>query len=87
MLTRTDRRRFPILLAVIAALAMAMLFSPVQAQEAETLVSNLDTSSGSSVLVQNNEHAQQFQTGSRRFVVENVGPPEQFLERPLSVAC
>ena len=33
MLTRTDRRRFPILPAVIAALAMAMLFSPVQAQE------------------------------------------------------
>ena len=33
MLTRTDRRRFPILLAVIAALAMALLFSPVQAQE------------------------------------------------------
>ena len=33
MITRTDRRRFPILLAVIAALAMAMLFSPVQAQE------------------------------------------------------
>ena len=33
MLTRTDRRRFPILLAVIAALALAMLFSPVQAQE------------------------------------------------------
>ena len=33
MLTRTDRRRFPVLLAVIAALAMAMLFSPVQAQE------------------------------------------------------
>ena len=25
--------------------------------------------------------------GSRRFVVENVGPPGQFLERPLSVAC
>ena len=33
MLTRTGRRRFPVLLAVIAALAMAMLFSPVQAQE------------------------------------------------------
>ena len=33
MLTSADRRRFPILLAVIAALAMAMLFSPVQAQE------------------------------------------------------
>ena len=34
-MTRTDRRRFPILLAVIAALALAMpmLFSPVQAQE------------------------------------------------------
>ena len=32
-MTRTGRRRFPILLAVIAALAMAMLFSPVQAQE------------------------------------------------------
>ena len=32
---RTDRRRFPILLAAIAvlALAMALLFSPVQAQE------------------------------------------------------
>ena len=34
-MTRTDRRRFPIMLAVIAALALAMtlLFSPVQAQE------------------------------------------------------
>ena len=34
-MTRTDRRRFPILLAAIAALAvaMALLFSPVQAQE------------------------------------------------------
>ena len=35
MMTRTDRRRFPILLAAIAALALAMalLFSTVQAQE------------------------------------------------------
>ena len=35
MMTRTDRRRFPILLAAIAALAVAMtlLFSPVQAQD------------------------------------------------------
>ena len=33
MMTRTDRRRFPILLAAIAALAMALLFSTVQAQE------------------------------------------------------
>ena len=34
-MTRTNRRRFPILLAAIAALAvaMALLFSPVQAQE------------------------------------------------------
>ena len=32
-MTRTDRRRFPILLAAIAALAMTLLFSPVQAQE------------------------------------------------------
>ena len=37
MMIRTDRRRFPILLAAIAALAlalaMALLFSTVQAQE------------------------------------------------------
>ena len=35
MMTRTDRRRFPIPLAAIAALAvaMALLFSPVQAQD------------------------------------------------------
>ena len=35
MMIRTDRRRFPVLLAAIAALALAMtlLFSPVQAQE------------------------------------------------------
>ena len=35
MMIRTDRRRFPILIAAIAALAvaMALLFSPVQAQE------------------------------------------------------
>ncbi len=45
MMTRTDRRRSPFLIAAIAALALAgaalgLLFSPVQAQEAETLVSN-----------------------------------------------
>ena len=34
MMTGADRRRFPVLLAVIAALAMAMLFSPVQVQGA-----------------------------------------------------
>ena len=34
-MTNTNRRRFPILIAAIAALALAMalLFSPVQAQE------------------------------------------------------
>ena len=54
-MTRTDRRRFPILIAAIAVLALAgaalgLLLAPVQAQEAETLVSNIgeigtDTSS------------------------------------------
>ena len=47
MLTRTDRRRFPILIAAIAVLALAgaalgLLFSPVWAQEGDTLVSNID---------------------------------------------
>ena len=56
-MTRTDRSRFPILIAAIAVLALAgaalgLLLAPVQAQEAETLVSNIgeigsDTSSAS----------------------------------------
>ena len=46
MMTRTDRRRFPVPLAAITALALAgaalaLLFSPVQAQESETLLSYL----------------------------------------------
>ena len=49
MLTRTDRRRFPIMLAVIAALALALLAilgalvlpATAQAQTATTLVSNI----------------------------------------------
>ena len=49
MLTRTDRRRFPVLLAVIAALALALLAilgalvlpATAQAQTATTLVSNI----------------------------------------------
>ena len=46
MLTRADRRRFPVLIAAIAVLALAgaalgLLLTPVQAQEAETLVSNI----------------------------------------------
>ena len=41
MITRTDRRRFPILFAVIATLALAgavlgLLFSTVEAQELAT---------------------------------------------------
>ena len=56
-MTRTDRRRFPVLIAAIAVLALAgaalgLLFSTAQAQEAEALVSNIgeigsDTSSAS----------------------------------------
>ena len=46
MMTRTDRRRFPVLFAAIAVLAVAgaalgLLFSTAEAQEAETLVSNI----------------------------------------------
>ena len=45
MMTSTGTRRFPILIAAIAALALAgaalgLLLTPVQAQEAGTLVSN-----------------------------------------------
>ena len=45
-MTLTDRRRFPALFAVIAALAVAgavlgLLLAPVQAQESEALVSNI----------------------------------------------
>ena len=58
-------RPVPLILVVaLAALMVALTGSPAQAQTGQTLVSNLDTSSGSSVLVLNNEHAQQFQTGS-----------------------
>ena len=51
-MTRTDRRRFPILFAALAALgltgaALALLFSPVQAQESETLLSNTGQASES----------------------------------------
>ena len=46
MMTRNDRRRFPFLFAAIAVLTLAgaalgLLFSTAQAQEAETLVSNI----------------------------------------------
>ena len=81
MLTRTDRRRFPILIAAIAVLALAgtalgLLFSPVQAQEAETLLSNLeeDALSGG-IVVKDLVIAQEFTTGSNSngYVLSNVG--------------
>ena len=67
MLTRTDRRRFPILLAAIAVLALAgtalgLLFSTAEAQEAETLVSNIDQ--GSTLTDTSSlPHGQTFRTG------------------------
>ena len=68
MLTRTDRRRFPVLIAAIAALAVAgaalgLLFSPAWAQESGTLVSN--TGQGSTLTRDfSNPGAQRFTTGS-----------------------
>ena len=71
MLTRTDRRRFPVLFAAIAVLALAgaalgLLFSPVQAQESETLLSNTgqDFNEGNAVIVADFRQAQGFNTGS-----------------------
>ena len=58
-MTRTDRRRFPILLA-----ALALLFSPVQAQESETLLSNAGQTSGPAANVALNYFSQGFITGS-----------------------
>ena len=52
--------------AMICLLGIAVLSVPdsAQAQTEQTLVSNLDTSTSSSVGVQSSEHAQQFRTGS-----------------------
>ena len=61
---RAIRPTLLILVVALAALMVALTGSPVQAQTEQTLVSNLDTSSASAVLVQNDEFAQQFQTGS-----------------------
>ena len=68
MLTRTDRRRFPILLAAVAALAlaMAMLFSPGQAQaQTIVLVSNIGQTVDAFVRPNpvTKTHALQFTTG------------------------
>ena len=79
MMTRTDRRRFPALIAAIAALAMAgaalgLLLSTVQAQEAETLVSNIGQDS---TLTRDfsNPGAQRFTTGSYEYgyILSTVG--------------
>ena len=70
-MTRTDRRRFPALIAAIAALALTgaalgLLLAPVQAQEAETLLSNTEQTfiPGNGVGVGDYSHAQGFNTGS-----------------------
>ena len=70
MMTRTDRRRFPVLIAAIAALALAgaalgLLFSPVQAQEAGTLVSNTGKDADGTLSFTAIYSAQGFTTGSQ----------------------
>ena len=80
MLTRTDRRRFPILIAAIAVLALAgaalgLLFSTAEAQEAETLLSNLEEGAFSTgIVVSDLVIAQEFTTGSNSngYVLSNV---------------
>ncbi len=70
-MTRTDRRRFPVLIAAIAVLALAgaalgLLLATVQAQETETLVSN--TGQGSTLTRDfSNPGAQRFTTGSYEY--------------------
>ena len=70
-MTRTDRRRFPVLIAAIAILALAgaalgLLLSTVLAQEAETLLSNTEQSfvPGNGQIVGDFRQAQGFNTGS-----------------------
>ena len=71
MLTRTDRRRFPVLIAAIAVLALAgavlgLLFvSPVQAQEAGTLLSNTGQAADTHTNTDDFYPAQGFITGSK----------------------
>ncbi len=71
MMTRTDRRRFPVLIAAFATLALAgavlgLLFSTAEAQEAdEVLLSNLGQSYADETNIQPSlEYAQGFTTGS-----------------------
>ena len=69
-MTRTDRRRFPVLIAVIAALALTgaalgLLLSTVQAQEAGTLVSNTGQAADAHTNTDDFYPAQGFITGSK----------------------
>ncbi len=70
MLTRTDRRRFPVLIAAIAVLALVgaalgLLFSTVQAQEAGTLLSNTGQTADEHTNTDIFYPAQGFITGSK----------------------
>ena len=70
MMTSTGTRRFPVLIAAIAALALAgaalgLLLSTVQAQEAEALVSNTDQDTRAEISFGTVYSAQGFATGSK----------------------
>ena len=70
MMTNTDRRRLPALFAAIAVLALAaaalgLLLAPVQAQEAETLVSNTGRDTEGTLSFTTIYSAQGFTTGSQ----------------------
>ena len=70
MMTRTDRRRFPVLIAAIAVLALAgavfgLFFSTVEAQESGTLVSNTGKATDANISFGTVYSAQGFTTGSK----------------------
>ena len=69
-MTRTDRRRFPVLIAAMAILALAaaalgLLLSTAEAQESETLVSNTGQDEDGTLSFTVNYSAQGFTTGSQ----------------------
>ena len=71
MMTRTDRRRLPVLIAAIAVLALVgaalgLLLSTAEAQESQTLLSNTGQTfnPGNAVIVADFRQAQGFNTGS-----------------------
>ena len=70
MMTRTDRRRFPFLIAAIAVLALAaaalgLLLSTAEAQESETLLSNTGKDTNGTLSFTAIYSAQGFTTGSQ----------------------